>query len=247
MVVVDDTQTTQRGFWNRAGRLIRRLGRSLLLPRVWYLGYPVIVFVRATPVICLQTLATAARPSTQRLHLRNLFADGRRYFIRPKTPAQTGFTMVTTSRVLWRYRRRTSSSAVLNGTFSSFGDDSTRLHLRARVRPLYMFSSLFLPTFMTSILIFVPWPPALIAALIALLYALSWTGYRANAAIESHAMIWFVQKALEDLPPVEIGSLGSQTPGVYYDSRDFEAAWQKFYAEHGGEADDGERGMGDRG
>lgn len=203
--------------------------------QVWYTGAPVVLVMRASPAVCLHTLMTAAKPSTSRLHLRNLFAHGRRYFIQPQ---QDGFQLTTTSKVIWRYRQRTSSSAVLDAHFSSLDDDVTRIQLRARLRPLYMLSALLIPAFMTTILVYVPWHPALILAALAALYGLSWAGHRLNAALEVSAMVWFVQKALEDLVPAEIMTLGALAADqvVHYDTQDFEQAWEKFYEQHSQDA-----------
>lgn len=198
--------------------------RRYVLARVWYVHPQTVLFLRGEPAAIVRTIKTAAQPSTQRLHLRNLFADGRRYFIgaRPR-----GFRMTTTSKVIFRARRRTAATAILRGRFASFGD-LTRLDLIARMTVGYLFSSLLVPSFMASLLVAMPWPPHLIAALIALLYGLSWFGHRYNARLQAHDMVWFVQKSLEDVIVSDIPSLDANQPDILEHQRDFEDEWERF-------------------
>mgnify|MGYP000440742314 CR=1 FL=1 len=214
------------------GRLMRLLRRILhpILRRVWYLNAPVVLMIHATPSICLHTLATAAKPSTQRLHHRNLFAQGRRYFVQLRRNGN--FRVTTTSRVIWRYRQRTNSSAILTGTFSPFGDDITRIHLQSRISAAYILMGMPIPIFITSIIFYAPWNPAVIVWAGAALFTLSFLGRRYNAALEANEMVWFVQKVLDDLVPAEVMTLGADTSNTIYDNRDFEEAWRKFYDEH---------------
>lgn len=205
---------------------------QFILNRVWYVHPPVSVIIGAPPAACLQTLATAAKPSTQRLHLRNLFAGGRRYHLEP---ARRGFRLTTTSKVLWRYRRRTSSSAVVHGRFEEIDGATTRIWLHGRIQVLYLLDVFLIPAFMTSILLFTRWSPTLVGGLLATLYGLSWFGHRYNASLEAHEMVYFVQTALDDLAPAQVHTLGSNTPGVVYGDPDFEEQWEKFYEEHVGE------------
>ncbi|GAB4340397.1 MAG: hypothetical protein Kow00117_20870 [Phototrophicales bacterium] len=194
---------------------------------IWYLHTPVIMLVYATPSMCLQTLMTNAKPSTQRLHLRNLFAQGRRYQI---TPNKTGFDLTTTSKVTWQYRKRTVSSSMMRGKLSPIGEDITRVELETHIAPFYLLDCLFIPTFMTSLIVFMPWHPLLIGWLSAVLYLLSWVGHRYNARMEAHEMIWFVQKALEELTPATIPELDASTDHIII-QREFEQIWQQFYEE----------------
>ncbi|MCU0496435.1 MAG: hypothetical protein MUF87_03675 [Anaerolineae bacterium] len=197
----------------------------------WFVHVPVVLIVNATPAVCLQTLIEAARPSTQRLHHRNLFASGRRYEFRMIDDSESNgaFRMTTTSKVSWHYRRRTSSSAVLIGKFYTMTDEMTRIQLETRIKLLYLLDVFLIPTFMTSIIVFVPWSNAVIVGLIALFYLLSWVAHRYNAAYEANEMIYFVQKVLEDLATGEMKSLETGKDVVY---QDFERVWEKFYQEH---------------
>jgi hypothetical protein len=200
-----------------------------LLPRVWYVHAPVVIMIRATPSTCLQTLTNAARPSTKRLHLRNLFASGRRYHIQAE---RDGFKMTTTSKLRWHYRRRTSSTAVMYGALSPLGEDMTRIQLRARINVGYLLDTFLIPGFMTTIIVFVPWNPLIIAVVLLALFTLSWAGHRSTAMLEASEMAWFVQKALDDLVPAEIISLGASNADIVDGSQDFEEAWRKFYEAH---------------
>jgi hypothetical protein len=202
-----------------------------LLSRLWYVHSPVILMIHATPSICLQTMINAARPSAQRLHLRNLFAQGRRYLIQPKSD---GFRMTTTRNVRWRYRRRTSATTVMMGHFSPFGDDVTRIQLQGRIHIGYLLDTFLIPALLAAIIIYVPWHPALVGGALVIVLIFSWIGHRSNAILEAHEMIWFVQKALEDLSPADIKLVGAGSEDVLQINRDFEAAWEKFYAEQRG-------------
>ena len=108
----------------------------------------------------------------------------------------------------------------------------TRIEIDIHTRLSYLLDAFFLPTFMTSIVIFMPWHPGIIAGIVLALYGLSWFGHRYHAMLEAHAMVWFLRKSLEMFIPVQILSLGAESPGVIYDSHDFEEAWQKFYTQN---------------
>lgn len=197
------------------------------LNRVWYVHLPVVMLIQATPERCLQTLAAAARPSTQRLHLRSVFSDGRRYQFQPYA---AGFRMTTTHKVSWHYRRRTNSVTILSGVLSGVGEDVTRIHLQVRIRIMYLLDAFLIPTLMASIILFVPWPLVIRAVVLAAMYVLSWVAHRYNARLEGHEMVYFVQKALEDFGPAKVAALAGSAPEVIYSG--FEDEWQKFYQEH---------------
>ncbi|MDX1995163.1 MAG: hypothetical protein SF029_22465, partial [bacterium] len=186
--------------WRLALAWLRKRLEPLVRPlirRVWSLHSPAVLMIRAQPNIIVRTLATATKPSTQRLQHRNLFAGGRRYFVYARRGG--GFRMTTTARVIWRYRQRTNSSAILTGSFSAFGEDATRVQLDSRISLTYVLTGLIVPTFVASIIYFVPWHPAIVVGLIVILYTLSLMGHRYHAALEANEMVWFVQKVLDDL------------------------------------------------
>lgn len=199
---------------------------------LWQIHPPVALVVGASRADCLQTLLIAARPSQQRLHLRDLFADGRRYYIQPR---DEGFRLTSDTKLFWgSKRRRTRMAAVLYGVFSGVGDDTTFIRLRARMRFTSSLNALLIPMFVSSIVVYTPWSPTLIVGLIVLLFSLSWLGHRFDAAYQANELVYFVQKALEDLPPAEVPSLQAAGPDVVLPSfsSEFLEQWQKFYDEH---------------
>ncbi|HEX2618628.1 MAG TPA: hypothetical protein VHL11_00740 [Phototrophicaceae bacterium] len=218
---VESDKTSVPRRWNLARRFLERF---------WFVHASVIMMVNASPVICLQTLAVAARPSSDRLHHRNLFASGRRYNL---LPDENGFRLTTTSKVSWYYRRRTRSAAVMQGTLQPMNDSETRIQLENHISLSSLIEFSLIPTFMTSVIIFVPyWHPSAIIACIVILYGLSWLGHRYNAALEANEMVFFVQKALEDLEPAALLAPGAENPDVVYEQREFEVEWEKFYRRH---------------
>lgn len=205
--------------------------------RLWrspfVLHRPVALVVRADPAQCVQTLIEAARPSTERLHLRSVFMEGRRYYIQARP---NGFRITSDTRQFWgSRRRRTGVAAAVFGAVSTLeGDGSvTVMRLTTRVHVPYLISAFLIPGFIGSILLNIPWEIAVRLTVIAALFLLSWFGHWVNAALQANEMIYFVRKAMEDLPPVEVGELAASVPHVVNKPRDdFRAAWQKFYDEH---------------
>jgi hypothetical protein len=193
---------------------------------LWQLHPPVAVVVRASQTMCLQTLAAAAKPSADRLHLRNVFAGGRRYYVQPQPD---GFRITSDNRLPWGGRRnRSSIAAVVWGNFSS-SEDLTFVRLHSRMNVGYLLRGLLLPIFFTSIVAYMPWPRYAIVLLIALLFSLSLAGHRFESALQVNEMIYFVQKALADLPPAEVSQLPPSGPDVVVS--DFREQWYRFYRE----------------
>ncbi len=205
--------------------------RMLLLRVFWYVHPAVVLVFAVSPAVCLQTLLLAAKPSTRRLHLRDLFAGGRRYDVRPR---ESSFTITTTHSVRWRYRVRTGGVTLMFGALDTPGAELTRVRLRVRIRLLYLLDVFLVPTFVASIIVFMDWAAWLIVLLVAALYTLSWLGHYYNARLEANELVFFVQKALEDYVPQAAPALGAQSPGVTYD-RDFAQVWQRYYEEQVGE------------
>lgn len=206
--------------------LLGRL-RHRLLYTFWFVHPGHSLRIGMTPSQVYSILEQATRPSIERLHLRSTFAQGRRYLLHPLSGG--GFRMITTSRRTLS-RRRTTATAVLVGDFPEREAFSSELSIHSRIRIWYLLDVLLLPTFMASILVFMPWPPALIAGLLLLLYWLSWMIHRSNAALEAHEMIYFVEKVLQehlyDAPP----QLHEKSADLVYE-RNFAQAWDKFYEE----------------
>lgn len=188
----------------------------------------VILTVQTTPADCLRAIAEAARPSLHRLHLRNLFTDGRRYHLQP---LKDGFQMTSNSKIPWR-RARTSVAAVIFVELKRENEGATRIRMKARMRLFYFLDIFFIPLFISSILFFAPWHKLLIAGLSLILFALSWIGHRLTAALQATDAVYFVQKALEDIVPVEAPKLPAGEPEIITQHREFRQEWQKFYREH---------------
>lgn len=203
--------------------------RRKWLNRVWYVDQPATLWVRATPSVCMQTLVTAARPSTTRLHHRNLFASGRRYHFEAH---ERGFQMITTSKVSWHYRRRTRNAAVMVGQVEASGAQLTQMQLRSHLAWVRVLEFAFVPTFMTSILIYVPWNPLLLIGLILSMYGLSWAALWYSAALDANEMVYFVQTALDDLGLVEAVTLTAGNAAETVDVHGFVTEWERFYQQH---------------
>ncbi len=196
---------------------------------IWQLHPPVALVVGASQSKCLQTLAAAAKPSTERLHLRDLFTGGRRYYLQPQ---DNGFKLTSDNRPLWGNRRaRTRRAATVLGEFSSPDEQVTFIRLHSRISVFYLISGLLIPIFFTSIVVYMPWPRLVISGIVALLFALSLIARRYDAALQVNEMIYFVRKALEDLPPVEVAALPASGPDVVMTHGDFREQWYKFYRE----------------
>jgi hypothetical protein len=191
------------------------------LARLWYVHPPVTLRLACTPALCLRTLASAARPSTQRLHLRNLFAEGRRYYLHP---ASAGFQMNSTSKLPWSLRRRTRVAAVIFGSFD-FSDGTTLLRLRARMTLPFLLDVLLLPLWMGLLLAFGPLPAPVSTAAAAALLALSWLWHRYEAALQAAEMVYFARVALTSLIEADAPALAAGDT-IF---RDFQAEWEKFY------------------
>lgn len=207
------------------------LGRRIWR-RVLRVQRPVALAVGATPAMTLGALADAARPSQSRLHHRDLFAGGRRYYMRG---AAEGFEIRSDSKTFWSSKRRTARAAVIEGTLAQAGSITT-VRLDARLRPLYLLMALLMPTWMTVLVITVPWSPLLTGSIVAALYGFALLGCRFGAALQAHEMIYFVRKALEDLPPAVMAELAASNDSVIDPAlRDFDVEWQRFYEARRGE------------
>ena len=204
-----------------------------LLNHLWYVHPKVTLTVQATPSECLRSISDAAKPSIHRLQLRNLFMEGRRYHL---SPLKGGFRMTSNSKIPWRRRGRTSVAAVMFAEFSPVSDGVTRISLRARMRFFYFADIFIIPLFVTSILVFAPWPAPLIAALAIVLFGLSWSWHRLTATIQATDIIYFVQKALEEVAPDDAPQLAAGEPEFITTNYNFGQEWQKFYQEHQGDA-----------
>jgi hypothetical protein len=209
--------------------MIRTLKRALRpLNLIWQLHPATHYVVGASRAVVLQTLVTAAKPSQYRLHLRDVFADGRHYDVQP---THGGFR-ITSQTVTRRNgeRRRSRHAAALIGRF--IGDETvTVVSLRGQAFPLYPVPGILFPAFIASIIVYMPWQIGLRVGALALLLGLALLRARLEAAVEVGAMVFFTQKALDDLPPVHAPELTDTLPGVVVRVRqhDFMHEWDKFY------------------
>jgi hypothetical protein len=203
---------------------LQRLWRIL-----WRVHPPVILTIGAPRALCLHTLVDAARPSQSRLHLRDLFASGRRYYLQSQAD---GFALRSDSAVPWNRRRRTRRMAVLEGRLSDVGA-VTLVQLDARLRTAYLLAALLLPTWMASLLAYATWPLAFKLAVISVLYGCALASVWLEAALQAHAMIFFVRKALDDLPRGEVGQLAASVDEVVASpsAAAFPGEWERFVGE----------------
>ncbi|MAS36732.1 MAG: hypothetical protein CL610_22195 [Anaerolineaceae bacterium] len=206
-------------------KAIRDKLQRWLINRVWYVHPVQVLLVQAALPVCLQTLAHAAKPSTKRLHLRNLFMDGRRYHL---MPWKDGFRLNSTSRLPWR-RGHGRVASVLTGTCSEVTADITRIDLRARMTLPFFLDIFLLPGWMSLLLIFGPLPLPFAVGASLLLLLLSWLWHRYNAMLQATDMMYFVQVALDDLPAATLDQLPPGQPNVV--EADFRQQWEKFYDE----------------
>lgn len=208
---------------------------NLLLQRLWYVHEVTSLTVEATPAACLQAMAIAAKPSVERLQLRDVFSDGRRYFIEPR---EEGFRMRCTSSVGWRYRRRTGTASLLYGTFERIGNDVTRLSLRTRIAVPYLADVFLMPAIIALIILpFELWQGWFRALVVVILVGLSWSAHRSHAQLQAVEMTYFIGRALEQFAPANIQQLSANTPHIADDTihREFRKEWEKFYKEHEGD------------
>jgi hypothetical protein len=192
----------------------------------------VTLVVDAPPAIAMNTLLMATRPSQSRLHHRDLFAGGRRYYLRLRND---GFQLISDSKTPWHSRRRTARTAILDGSLSAAGSLTTvRLHARLRLR--YLVIGLLMPLWMSALVIAAPWSLEVTILIVILLFFLSIASIRLSAALQAHEMVFFARKVLEDLPAGEIAPLAAATD-VVIDAKqdDFNAEWARFYEDLAGE------------
>ena len=196
-----------------------------ILSRTWYVHPAQRLLVRATPALCVQMLVRAAKPSAQRLDLRNLFMDGRRYDIYPD---EVGFRMRCTTRIPWR-RRRTRAATVLYGRCDALESGVTRIELRAQMTLAFFLDVFLLPGWMSLLLIFGPLPQAAGVGASAVLLVLSWLWHRYTAMMQAIDMVYFIQVVLGDMQEESLAQLPAAVDNTIY--ADFDEQWARFYDE----------------
>ena len=194
------------------------------LHHLWSIEAPSAIHVDVPPEVCLSLLAKASRPSIDRLHLRDTFTEGRRYFIEATSD---GFRMTTNSKALINRRRRTESVTVLQARVNSAGEHRTSIVFRAHLQPFRFASSLWVPVGMIWLLWPVPWPRIFVVGLLAVIFSFAWAGLRFAAALEIAEMIYFIHKAFENVPKfVPIGLPIATDTNV--SGGEFDVLWDQF-------------------
>lgn len=195
------------------------------LNRIWYVHPGAHLRVSINPFHVYRILKAAAQPSAKHLELRNLYIQGRRYFLQ-ETHAQ-GFRMMTTHKIRWQMRRRTRACAMLYAEFEAIDKDTFRMKLSSHVRIWYLIDMLLWPSFISSIVVYMWWPVWLIATLIIALFTLSWMAHRFNAALEAHEMIFFIETILDDYFPELPAQLPAGKADIVYEEA-FAEAWEQY-------------------
>lgn len=185
--------------------------RQRVFERLWFIEPASALLLRGTSASALHQLALAARPSTERLHLRDFFAQGRRYDLQTRAG---GFAMSCTNRIPWMRRRRTRAAAVLVGTFSEFGGGMIGLRLRARLALPFFLDIFPVPLVFSILLIAGPLPKALALGGCLLLFGLSWLWHRYTAIVQAIDMTRFIQAALAEIAAGEPPQLSASTPDI---------------------------------
>lgn len=170
-----------------------------------------------------RTLDAAATPSTQRLHMRDAFAEGRRYYI---DPFDGGFRMATTSKSLFARGRRTSALCVLSAQVEPISESESRIVLEPRLRGLAFVGALVVPTVLSMLLLPVPWPPVLLALISVIAYTASIVGLLTGARLEAYEMLYFVEKAFEDMRKFSLAQLAPVSQDII-GAQDFRELWSE--------------------
>jgi hypothetical protein len=207
-------------------RILMKLWEGLQ-KRLWYVHPSIHLHLSLSAMQAYHLLQINGKPSIKRLEYRNLYATGRRYQLRQNNKG--GFVMMTSEKIWWHPRARTRPSTTLHGSFEAIDEDNCRLTLRSNIRLHYLFDVLPIPTFFTSILVYMWWPVWVLTFLILALYVLSWTGHRLNASLEAHEMRFYIETILEDYMPAPPAELQGNSNIVM--SEDFGEVWDKFVEE----------------
>lgn len=192
--------------------------------RVWYVHPGIDITVTLSPMACLRLLAKTSKPDVKQLQFRNLFDGGRRYHL---YTTDTGFVILTSSKLPWRYRGRTSPSTVVEGVMKE-QNDRTIIYLTAHIKLTYILSSLVMPLFVTSMIFYMPWYALIKIIIILALFGLSWAGHRFNAALEAYEIFQFLHQVLDPHAPEEALPLNTGQD-VVYDAARFARVWDSFY------------------
>ncbi len=198
--------------------------------RLWIVQDPVAVWVQAPPTICLKTIEQAVQPSVKRLHMREVFTNGRRYDLFPDS---NGFRLTTSAKSMWKSRQRINAACIMNVRVDSDAEtEQTTLTLTARLRAFSVFNALWMPSGMIYLISGNPWPRMVIWLILISLFALSWAAMRFSAAVDAAEMTYFIQKTFEDFQRVQPVKLPAPTDADVIRGGDFELMWQRFIQTH---------------
>lgn len=190
--------------------------------------------VGAPSATCLQSLISATKPSVNRLDMRDLYSDGRRFYVQPTADGFKLTSNTVSRRNSVGQRLRTQSAATLIGIFDTQANTDTPItmvRLRFHADMAYLLKGLFVPAFISSILIYLPWHPLAISFLVAILFGLAWVIQRIDAALQVGEMVSFVEKVFAILPPVHVPQLQENLPDVVLNAQpsEFMKVWERFY------------------
>ncbi len=193
---------------------------------LWIVQKPIALWVKTTPEICLKTVEQATLPSINRLYLREVFANGRRYDV---SPHEHGFTLTSSATSGWKGRQRVSSACSIHvRIFPDPQTDQTALIITAKIKPFSMFNALWMPLGMVYLIGANPWPRLILALLIGALFITSWLAMRFSAAVDAADMTYFLQKAFEEFQHIQPAHLPAPENPDVVKSADFERMWQRF-------------------
>lgn len=193
---------------------------------LWTIQEPVSIWVKLAPELSMKAVEQSTLPSAKRLHLREAFANGRRYdvFKRPD-----GFVLTSSALTGWNARQRSSASCTLHVRLDTDADQAqTTLTVHAHLRPFAVFNALWLPTLMVYLIGNNPWPQAVIISLLVSLYALAWASLRFGAAVDAADMTYFLQKTFEEFQHIRPQVLSAPPDPNAVNSADFEQMWERF-------------------
>ncbi|MCU0475883.1 MAG: hypothetical protein MUC99_07200 [Anaerolineae bacterium] len=202
---------------------MQRLNR---IRHLWTIQDPVAIWVRLAPDLSMQTVEQSTLPSVKRLHLREAFANGRRYdvFKRPD-----GFVLASSALTGWNGRQRASAACTLHVHLTTDADHAqTTLTVHAHLRPFAVLNALWLPTLMVYLIGSNPWPQPAIVFVIVSLYALAWASLRLSAAVDAADMTYFLQKTFEEFQHIQPQVLAAPPDPNAVNSADFEQMWERF-------------------
>jgi len=200
------------------------------LRHLWIVQDPIAVWVQAAPQLCLKTIEQAVQPSVNRLHMRETFANGRRYDMFPNAK---GFQLTTSAKSIWKSRQRINAACVMDVRVDSdIATEQTTLTLTAHLRAFSVYNALWIPFSMIYLISGNPWPREVIWITLITLFALSWAAMRFSAAVDAAEMTYFIQKTFEDFQRVQPVNLPAPADSDVIRGGDFEVMWQRFVQAH---------------